>query len=167
MTLLDRLLGHDAWTTRQMLLLCRDLPNAQLDATFDMSHGTVRKTFLHILRNMEAWTDVMSGRPIRPKHDDDADQRSVPGMIKRLDEAARDFAQVAKAVEARGGWDEIWIDPTDPAEPEKTYGGTIGHLLTHSMHHRGQLIFMLRKLGVPELPEGDLLFWELQLGKAR
>jgi uncharacterized damage-inducible protein DinB len=32
------------------------------------------------------------------------------------------------------------------------------------MHHRGQLIFMLRKLGVANIPEGDALFWELQLG---
>jgi uncharacterized damage-inducible protein DinB len=167
MTLLDRLLGHDAWTTRQMLLLCRDMPNAQLDANFDMSHGTIRKTFLHIIRNMEGWTDVMAGRPLRPKRDDEPDQRSVPGMLRRLDDAARDFAQVAKAVEDRAGWDEVWIDPTDEKEPEKTYGGAIGHLLTHSMHHRGQLIFMMRKLGVQEIPEGDLLFWELQLGKAR
>ena len=167
MTLLDRLLGHDAWTTRQMLLLCKPLPNAQLDARFDMSHGSVRSTFLHIIRNMEAWTDVMSGRPIRPKRDDEQDQRSVDGMLKRLDQAAQNLASFAKDVEARNAWDELWHDPTDEAEPEKTYGGTIVHLITHSMHHRGQLIFMMRKLGVPEIPEGDLLAWELQLRQAR
>ena len=83
MTLLDRLLGHDAWTTRQMLLVCRAMPNAQLDAQFDMSHGSVRSTFLHILRNMEAWTDVMSGKPIRVKRDDEPDQRSIDGMRSR------------------------------------------------------------------------------------
>ena len=165
MTLLDRLLGHDAWTTRQMLLLCKPLPNAQLDARFDMSHGSVRSTFLHIIRNMEAWTDVMSGRPIRPKRDDEQGQRSVDGMLKRLDFAARDLASFAKDVEARNAWDEVWHDPTDEAEPEKTYGGTIVHLITHSMHHRGQLIFMMRKLGVANIPEGDALEWELQLGR--
>lgn len=164
MTLLDRLLGHDAWTTRQLLLVCKPLPNAQLDANFDMSHGSVRSTFLHILRNMEAWTDVMSGLPIRPKRDDESDQRSIDGMLRRLDTAARDLKDLAKDVEARNAWDEVWHDPTDPAEPEKTYGGTIVHLITHSMHHRGQLIFMLRKLGVTNIPEGDALFWELQLG---
>ena len=167
MTLLDRLLGHDAWTTRQLLVLCRSLTNAQMDAVFDMSHGTLRKTFLHILRNMEGWTDVMSGLPLRPKRDDEADQRSIDGMLKRLDAAARDLADFAKAVEARNGWDETWTDPTDEKEPEKTYGGGIAHVLTHSMHHRGQLIFMMRKLGVPEIPEGDLLAWELQLRQAR
>jgi len=77
MTLLDRLLGHDAWTTRQMLLVCKPLPNAQLDASFDMSHGSVRSTFLHILRNMEAWTDVMEGRPIRAKRDDESGGRKT------------------------------------------------------------------------------------------
>jgi uncharacterized damage-inducible protein DinB len=40
----------------------------------------------------------------------------------------------------------------------------IAHVITHSMHHRAQLIFMLRELGVEDLPEGDVLSWESQLG---
>ena len=31
MDILDRLLGHDAWTTRQLLLRCRGLTDEQLD----------------------------------------------------------------------------------------------------------------------------------------
>lgn len=30
MTILDRLLGHDAWTTRQLLLRCRELSEEQM-----------------------------------------------------------------------------------------------------------------------------------------
>jgi uncharacterized damage-inducible protein DinB len=160
MTLLDRLLGHDAWTTRQMLLLCRSMPNAQLDATFEMSHGSIRKTFLHIIRNMEAWADQMAGRPVRPNRNEEPDQRSIDGMLRRLDDAANDLRTVAKAVEARNGWDEVWLDPADEGYREKSFGGTIAHVITHSMHHRAQLIFMLRKLGLTDIPEGDVLLWE-------
>jgi len=31
------------------------------------------------------------------------------------------------------------------------------------MHHRAQLLYMLRKLGVRDLIEGDMLSWEAQL----
>jgi hypothetical protein len=167
MTLLDRLLGHDAWTTRQMLLLCRDLSNAQLDATFDMSHGTVRKTFLHILRNMEAWTDVMSGRPIRPKQDDEPDQRSVPGMIKR---PRRGGPRLRAGGEGGRGPERLGRDLDRPDRPRRAREDLRrddrppADALDAPPR---QLIFMLRKLGVPEIPEGDLLLWELQLGKAR
>jgi len=42
----------------------------------------------------------------------------------------------------------------------KTFGGTIGHLLTHSMHHRAQIMILMEKLGIQEHIEGDLLGWE-------
>ena len=47
MDLLDRLLGHDAWTTRELLLRCRGLGDEQLDRTFPIGHGTLRATFEH------------------------------------------------------------------------------------------------------------------------
>ena len=59
MDLLDRLLAHDAWTTRQLLLRSRDLTDAQLDRPFDIGHETLRRTFVHIIGNMEVWTDLL------------------------------------------------------------------------------------------------------------
>jgi len=53
MDILVRLLGHDAWTTRQLLLRCRELTDAQLDRPFDIGDRSLRVTFLHILENME------------------------------------------------------------------------------------------------------------------
>jgi hypothetical protein len=41
MDLLDRLLGHDAWTTRQLLLRCRELGATELHQRFDVGHASV------------------------------------------------------------------------------------------------------------------------------
>ena len=49
MDLLDRLLAHDAWTTRQLLMACQDLPDEALDREFDIDHGSLRQTFAHML----------------------------------------------------------------------------------------------------------------------
>jgi uncharacterized damage-inducible protein DinB len=155
MDLLDRLLGHDAWTTRRLLLLCRDLTDEQLDREFEMSHRSVRATFQHLIRNMEVWSDLMAGRPVRL-----ASGESVSELMARLDDAAMDLAEVATAIAQRDGWDERWLDTLDDPPTEKTYGGAIAHVITHSMHHRAQLIYMLRQLGVVDLPEGDALSWE-------
>ena len=166
MDLLDRLLGHDAWTTRQLLLRCRDLTDEQLDREFDIGHRTVRATLLHIIRNVEVWSGLMVGklppgdRGARPQG------RSVSELIARLDLAAADLGRVARAVAQRDGWDERWLDSLDNPPSEKTYGGAIAHVLTHSMHHRAQLLYMLRRLGVEDLPEGDVLSWEQQAGQA-
>jgi uncharacterized damage-inducible protein DinB len=163
MDLLDRLLGHDAWTTRQLLLCSQSLSDEELDRDMDMGHRTLRATFLHMIRNVEGWSDLISGQPIRPSQSDQPDQRSVAGMIERLDRAAADLATLARGVAQRGGWDERWPDPRGNPPIERTYGGTILHVITHSMHHRAHVLYMLRRLGVEDLPEGDVLSWEDQL----
>jgi uncharacterized damage-inducible protein DinB len=162
MDLLDRLLGHDAWTTRQLLLLCRGLTDEQLDLEFDIGHRTVRATFQHIIFNVEVWSDLMAGQAVRVDQGARPEERSVPVLVERLDRAASHLASVARAVSERGGWDERWVDVLDNPPAEKTYGGGIAHVITHSMHHRAQLLYMLRRLGVGGLPEGDVLSWERQ-----
>ncbi len=158
MDLVDRLLGHDVWTTRQLLLMCESLSDEQLDREFDIGHRTLRATFVHVIRNVEVWSDLMAGGPVR--EDQGPLGRSVSALIARLDCAAADFARVTRAIAQRGTWDEKWVDTLDNPPTEKTYGGAIAHVITHSMHHRAQLLYMLRRLGVPDVPEGDVFSWE-------
>lgn len=165
MDLLDRLLGHDAWTTRQLLDRARTLSDADLDRTFDLfGHRTLRATLLHVVRNMEVWADLMGGGPVRADAGTEPDGRTVAGLAARLDRAALDLARVAHDVARRDGWDETWVDVLDDPPTTKTYGGAIAHVITHSMHHRAQVIAMLRRLGVADVPEGDVLGWEGRLG---
>ena len=159
MDLLDRLLGHDAWTTRELLLRCQELSDEQLDREFDIGHRTVRATLEHVIYNLEAWTDCMAGGAVRK-----ANGQSIPQLLARLDQATNDFSTLAREIAACQAWDQRWTDPLDGKD--RTYGGTIAHVVTHSMHHRAQLLFMLRRLGVEDLPEGDVLSWESQTGDA-
>ncbi len=161
MDLLDRLLGHDAWTTRQLLLLSQDLDDEQLERRFDIGHETLRRTFQHIIGNMEVWTDLIRERPVRPRSEPGSAADSVAGLLARLDAVAPDFAGIARQIADEGRWDDLWTDVLDDPPRQKTYGGAIGHLITHSMHHRGEVLHILARLGVPDLPEGDLLDWEM------
>ncbi len=161
MDLLDRLLEHDAWTTGQLLARCRALSEDQLDRPFDIGHRTVRATLQHIIFNMEAWSAVMAGAttlPPRPPREGE----SVSSLADRLARAAVALAHVAHAVRARDAWDDRWLDVLDTPPTEKTYGGALAHVITHSMHHRAQLLYLLRQLGLTGLPEGDVLSWERQ-----
>src|SRR5437588_11128424 len=110
MDLLDRLLGHDAWTTRELLLRCRDLTDEQLDREFAIGHRSVRTTFRHIIRNMEFWSDLMAGRPAQCNQTTLPEDRSVACLLARLDSAAAELAHVARTVAQRSGWDERFVD---------------------------------------------------------
>lgn len=162
MDLLDRLLGHDAWTTGRLLTLSEPLADDQLDHEFDLGHQTLRATLTHIIRNVEAWSDLMAGVAVRANPAVTPASRSIAALRARHERAAADLATLARAVADRQGWDERWLDILDHPPTEKTYGGAIAHVITHSMHHRAQAIHMLHRLGVEGVPEGDVLGWEQQ-----
>jgi uncharacterized damage-inducible protein DinB len=163
MDLLDRLLGHDAWTTRQLLQCARNLSDEELDREFDIGHRSVRATVDHIVFNMEVWSALMAGQRPDTTRGSEPEDRSIPALRTRLDAAASHLAAVARNIADRNAWDELWLDTLDEPPIWKSYGGAVAHLITHSMHHRAQVIYMLRALGLEDLPEGDVLSWEQQL----
>ena len=155
MDLLDRLIAHDSWTTRQLLLACESLPDELLDKAFDIDQQTLRRTFVHLISNMEVWTDLLCERPVT-----DRTGETIPALLDRLSHISRDFALVARTVAREGRYDDCFLDTLDDPPILKTFGGAIGHLITHSMHHRAQIMYLMEKVGIKEHVEGDLLSWE-------
>lgn len=160
MDMLDRLLGHDAWTTGLLLQRCRELTPEQLTQSFDIGHGDVLVTLEHMVGNVEVWTDLMAGT-IGEEHDS---QRDMESLIRRHKAGYARFAALAREIRDADKVNDRWTDVLDQPPTEKTYGGAILHVITHNMHHRGEILHMLARLGLKNLPEGDLLGWEQQDG---
>jgi uncharacterized damage-inducible protein DinB len=155
MDILDRLLAHDTWTTRQLLLACQSLPDELLDKEFDIDQRSLRKTFIHIISNMETWTDLLCERPV-VSHSGS----TIAELLARLSTVGREFAHIARKIARQQRYDDCFLDTLDQPPRLKTFGGAIGHLITHDMHHRAQIMFLMEKVGLKEHLEGDLLSWE-------
>lgn len=155
MDILDRLLGHDTWTTRQLLIACQSLPDDLLDKEFDIDHKSLRETFIHIIENMEIWTDLLHERAVQEKTGN-----TIPELLERLSIVSRDFANLAIIIAREKRYDDCFIDTLDNPPMKKTFGGAIGHVITHNMHHRAQIMFLMEKAGLKNHIEGDLLSWE-------
>ena len=162
MDLLDRLLGHDVWTTRQLLLQARALTDAQLDQPFDVDSRTLRGCFVHMLGAMETWNDLLYERlsPDRPAPEPAPRPDTVDDLLARLTVAGQELALLARRIAREQRWDDMFVDVLDQPPRPKTFGGAIGHVLTHNMHHRAQAMLMLERLGQVDHIEGDLLSWE-------
>lgn len=155
MNVLEQLTAHDAWTTRQLLLHAHELSDTQLDSGFDIGHKTLRHTFDHIIGNMEAWTDLMLGVAQREVDSD----LSLSALLQRLERVGPEFAKLVNDLEASQRINEPFTDYLDDPPRQKPYSTAIAHLITHSMHHRAQALYMMKKLGLPNLPEGDVFSW--------
>ena len=159
MDMIDRLVGHDLWTTGEVLRRCGELTDAQLDQDFDIDHRTVRATLIHMIANMETWASLMEPPPAS------VTQRlwkdSIESQTERYRAAGEKFRTVAKRIAHDGRLEERFLDFLDEPPREKPNGAGIAHVITHDMHHRAQVLYMLDKLGLTDLPEGDLLGWEM------
>lgn len=156
MNVLERLLGHDYAATRELLVICLGLTDEQMDRPVDAGWGTLRKTLDHVISNVEAWTDLMMERPVRHF----SGQASAQQLLDRLEQRYPEFAAFALQVEREGQLDDLWTDVLDNPPTRKSYGGAIGHLITHSMHHRAEITHIMKRVGVENIPEGDLMGWD-------
>ncbi len=158
MDILDRLLAHDAWTTRQLLQQCRQLPDEALDQEFEIDHRSLRETFGHMIRSMEIWNDLLHERQVRTHPE--KEEESIEALLARLSGVAQEFATLAKRIARQDRADDVFVDTLDNPPQEKTFGGAIAHVITHNMHHRAQVMYLMEQLGLRDHLEGDVLSWE-------
>src|ERR1700753_706889 len=108
MTILERLQRHDAWTTRALLDLLAPLSDAQLDREFDIGHRTLRRTFVHIIANMECWCDLMAAKPQRQSAG--KTRNTIAALKERLDVVAGELLALGRAVSEKNSEDEYFVD---------------------------------------------------------
>lgn len=157
MDILERYLGYEAWTLRHMIVRCQELSCEQLHTEFDIGHGSLHETIVHIIRNLEVWTDLMREQGVRslPPIADDA-----AVYLARFDAAMADFSAYAREVATQGRLDTTYVDILDNPPQAKSFGGTLLHVLTHTTVHRWEVQHMLQRLGLSDVIEGDALSWE-------
>jgi uncharacterized damage-inducible protein DinB len=153
MDLLDRMLGHDRWTTALLLELSQDLTEEQLDRSFDIGHRTLRLTFGHMISAVGFWTAAMTGRPEEMRED----ERSLSVLIAEHERFYAAFAALARRMRDEGRLDETFVDWYGWP---KSIGGTILNVPLHNERHRGDVLHILQRLGVSGLPDGDPQEWE-------
>jgi len=80
--------------------------------------------------------------------------------VRRFEAATDEFKSVSRQINDEDRLNEMLQDGSDNPGTKKTLGSTILHVATHGMHHRAQLMVMLRILGLEDILEGIVLSWE-------
>ena len=155
MNLLDRMLGHDRWATAQLLDASREMDDAQLDREFDIGHRTLRSTLSHMIVNIDYWTRMMEQRSTddMERHDE-----SIADLAEWHKRAHRALASLARRTQEDGRLDNTF---TDRFGAEISYGGAIIHVILHNAEHRTEILHILQRLGLSDLPEVDHALWDI------
>lgn len=156
MDILDRFINFDDWANRRVLQICDDLSTDQLNYKFDIGHETIINTLSHMTWNIEVWTFLMTGgdNPVR------RDTGTMESIQQHYWDVSVRFAAAALKLAAENRLDQTYVDILDNPPTQKSFGGTITHVLTHNMVHRSEILHILKRLGVEDIIEGDVLSWE-------
>jgi uncharacterized damage-inducible protein DinB len=163
MDVIDRLLEHDRWSMHQLLDACRDLTDEQLDREFDIGHRTLRETWDHVIFNVMFWTGLMLGDPPPNDRRERTWERTIPAFTDRYTQAQSTLASAINGFRDKGQLSATYLDHWQ--EPT-TNVGTLIHLAIHNAEHRSEILHILQRLGLTDLPEVDYAYWEHVTGSA-
>lgn len=164
MNLNDILIEHDLWLTRRFLEKAQTLSDAQLDEPLvgignPLSYLSEEKTLREMLHRLvftkETWMDSVHGRPENGNPD-----KSIKGMLKRLDSAFGEFIALAHKVQEENLWQMSFLDMVCQPPETFTYGGMIAHVVTFSAYRRTAVIEAFEHFGIEDFGAGDPVEWQ-------
>ncbi len=150
--------SYNYWANEHLLNVVLKLNEAQQEKIIESSFSSVQKTFLHIWDAENIWWQRMKLH----------EQIIVPSLNANysMQEIANNILQQDKQ------WIE-WINNASENQLQHVFAyynlkkeyfkqpiwQAIHHLFNHSTYHRGQIVTMLRQLGITKIPSTDFINW--------
>ncbi len=162
---LDILRLHHSWATRLVVDRCATLSDDELHRRFPIGPGSVHDTLLHILGAIRYWHDRLRGVAVRPPVDPSPlgqpqPRRSLAELGMLYAESDRELARLAE--DLRAGRVEPVLLSRQPPGKQFTAVITYMHMFTHGVHHRAQVLNMLRQIRPTESTlDLDLPDWQV------
>ena len=156
--ILQQLATYNAWANGPILDLIQQLPEQQQTASVPSSFNSLQGTLLHMWDAESIWWQRMKllERVTPPSADFSGGIKEIVAGLQGLD---RQWAEwVSGAQEHMFGHEFFYYNMRKERFKQPVYQVLL-HLFNHNTYHRGQLVNMLRQLGVEKLPQTDFIIW--------
>jgi uncharacterized damage-inducible protein DinB len=149
-----RLFDYLAGARGRLLAWVRDLHAERpgtYTITFPFGHGSIRATLLHVAAAEWAYVERLRGRDF-PLSESPFTSDKLPALdpfVRAWEaQAARTRAAIGALVDPRRPVEFISRIGPVPVRAQATAGEIIVHMALHEVHHRAQVMAMLRQSGV-------------------
>lgn len=154
--LLHEYAAYDFWSNTRFVERLEREPDAVLDAIVPSSFPSLRKTILHIRDAENAWMCRLKGDVVAWPAEDTLDLRGLLRVSERLHDLVLGYDDAAM--------NTVHEYKTLKGDPQRSATWRmIHHCFNHSTQHRGQLITMMRSLGLGSIPANDLVVYQRTL----
>jgi uncharacterized damage-inducible protein DinB len=163
--LLRFLFQYNQWADRRTLDACASLTNEQFTRNLGSSFGSVRDTLAHLYGAEWVWNERFQGRAPSglPGSSAYPDLASVRAKLEEMDRYYLDFVSkltqqdLDRVIRYKSLTGEEFSNPM---------WQSLHQLSNHATYHRGQVVTLLRQLGVKPVSTDLILFYREQAAHA-
>ena len=148
----------NAWAHRRVFDALAALPTDQYLRDLKSSHGGIHGTLCHIVWAEQLWLTRWLGTP-NPAVKQGKDLVSLAEVRARWEDVEIERGRFLDGLTEARLEETLTIQPTMGGAYVHSYLQTLQHVVDHSSYHRGQIITLLRQLGVKPPSTGLILFY--------
>jgi len=151
---------YNLWANNRLFEAAAQLPTDRYLEDYKSSHGGIHGTMTHIVAAQKLWVSRWKGTPentlLQGK-----DVASLLDLISIWERVSSDTAEFLKSLTDDRLQQTMTITTTSGKQFTNTYQQMLQHLVNHSSIHRGQVMAMIRQLGIRP-PSIDLIAYYRQ-----
>ena len=156
--LLTQLAAYNTWANQKLMETILSLPEEKQTAEVPSSFNSIYKTVLHMWDAESAWWQRMKlhERIIIPSENFNGTIRDIINGLMQQNQQWLGWVNTA----SDNALDHVFQYQNSKKEQFKQpIFQMLLHVFNHGTYHRGQLINMLRQLGVEKVPQTDFIIW--------
>ena len=152
------LFTYNTWANRRIFEALAQFPPEEYLRDLRSSHGGIHGTLAHIVGAEKIWLSRWTGGPV-PAVLQGKDVASLAELRAIWEDVETERTAFLSGLSDRRLEETLAIKTTKGEEFVHTYGEMFRHVVDHSSYHRGQIVTMLRQLGVKPPSTGLIMFY--------
>ena len=145
------------WAHKSLLELIRTLTPEQQHATIPSSFDSLYKTVFHVWGAESLWLGRLKQEPVTISGDPfDKSMENLSGALEKVDQSWVDWISNQKDEQLT---EKLHYKNKAGLPFHQSYDLLLHHIFNHNTYHNGQLVTMLRALGVDKIPATDFIAW--------
>lgn len=156
--LLKQYAAYNAWANQKILDLILSLPEEKHQVEMMSSFPTIYRTALHIWDAETSWWQrvKLHERVVVPSENFKASMQDLSNGLLNQSRQWEEWVNSASDLSL----EHVFQYQNSKRESFKQpVFQVLLHVFNHSTYHRGQLVSMLRNLGVDKIPQTDFIIW--------
>jgi uncharacterized damage-inducible protein DinB len=156
--LILQLSGYHTWANQQLIDIILQLPGEKQTQTVASSFDSLLKTVIHLWDAESIWWQrlKLSERILIPSETFNGNFNEAANQLLQQN---RQWTQwISNAQEHMFQHEFIYLNLKKEQFKQPVYQVLL-HVFNHGTYHRGQLVTMLRQLGLEKIPQTDYIAW--------